>query len=321
MVFAMVVIGGLTRLTESGLSIVHWQPVTGILPPLSEDGWQAAFRDYQASPEFRKLNFWMTLADFKRIYWFEYAHRLWGRLIGLVVVVPFAYFLVRGRIDRRLAVKIVAILLLGLGQGILGWYMVQSGLVERPDVSQYRLAAHLVLAFVIYGALLWLALDQLDSGGPRPPAGRSWTWLVLAWTLLTVTFGALVAGLDAGAAYNTFPLMDGRVVPEGMLSLEPWPLNFGENVAAVQFTHRTLAILLAVMVIALWFRARRWPRAARRAMDVLAAAALAQFALGVATLLSGAALPLAATHQAGALAVFTGAVMAAHASAARPTRA
>jgi cytochrome c oxidase assembly protein subunit 15 len=319
MVFVMVVIGGLTRLTESGLSIVRWQPVTGILPPLSEDGWQAVFRDYQASPEFRRLNFWMTLADFKRIYWFEYVHRLWGRLIGLAVVVPFACFVVRRRIDRRLAAGIVVVLALGLGQGVLGWYMVRSGLVDRPDVSQYRLAAHLVLAFVIYGALLWLALDRRLGAARRGAGGEAWMgWLVLGWTLLTVTFGALVAGLDGGAAYTTFPLMGGRLVPEGLLALDPWPVNFGENVAAVQFTHRLLAIVLAAMAIALWLRSRRWPPGGRRAADVLAAATLVQFALGVATVLSGAALPLAAPHQACALAVFTGAVMAAHASASRP---
>jgi cytochrome c oxidase assembly protein subunit 15 len=310
MVFVMVVLGGLTRLTESGLSIVHWQPISGILPPLGEAAWEAAFRDYQASPEFRKVNFWMTLADFKAIYWLEYLHRLWGRLIGGVVIVPFAYFLARRRIDRRLGLKVLGVLLLGLGQGVLGWYMVASGLVDRPDVSQYRLAAHLVLAFVIYGALLWLALDVLRPDATRTARGPlALAWLVLGWTLLTVVFGALVAGLNAGAAYNTFPLMDGRLVPADVLSLEPWPLNFGENVATVQFTHRALAIVLVVLTLAVWHRARTVTRSA----DLLAGAALVQLGIGIATLLSGAAVPWAAAHQACALVVFTVAVTTAHA--------
>jgi cytochrome c oxidase assembly protein subunit 15 len=303
-VFLMVVLGGLTRLTESGLSIVRWQPISGILPPFGEAAWQAVFRDYQASPEFRKVNFWMILADFKAIFWLEYLHRLWGRLIGVIVLVPFVYFLVRRRIDRRL----------GLGQGVLGWYMVASGLVDRPDVSQYRLAAHLVLAFVIYGWLLWLALDVLARDGDGRKGGpRGFAWLVLAWSVPTIVYGALVAGLDAGATYNTFPLMGGRVVPADVLSLEPWLLNFGENVATVQFTHRALAIALVVLVLLLWRSARSASRAAARAVDLLAGAVLVQFGLGIATLLSGAAIPLAASHQACALVVFTGAVMSVHA--------
>ena len=301
MVFIMVVIGGFTRLTESGLSMVDWRPIMGTLPPLSDAAWQEVFERYKASPEFRKVNFWMTLADFKGIFWFEYIHRVWGRAIGLVFVLPFAYFLIRRRIDRRLGVRLAIGLVLGALQGVLGWVMVRSGLVERPDVSQYRLAAHLGLAIVIYGYLLWIALELLvktrrDMGAARL---RVHAGVVAAWTFVTAITGAFVAGLDAGRAYNTFPLMDGQIVPEAMFELDPWFINFFENAAAVQFTHRVVAILLVIAILALWLRAPR------RIGVWLAVAAVTQAGLGISTLLTGVELWLAATHQAGALVVFT----------------
>ncbi len=309
MIFAMVVLGGVTRLTGSGLSMVDWRPIMGTLPPLGEAEWQDAFARYKSSPEFRKINFWMTLADFKGIFWFEYVHRVWGRAIGIVFAAPFAYFLWRRRIDRRLGTRLAIGLVLGGLQGVLGWVMVQSGLVGRPDVSQYRLAAHLGLAIVIYGYLLWIALEIL-VGRKRDRTRerlRIHAAAVAAWALLTAITGAFVAGLDAGHAYNTFPLMDGRIVPEAMFDLDPWIINFFENVAAVQFTHRVAAIVLVAAVLALWLRA---PRAIGA---WLAVAAVAQAGLGIATLLSGVEIWLAAIHQAGAMAVFTLALWTAHA--------
>ncbi len=313
MVFFMVVLGGATRLTGSGLSMVQWQPLFGILPPMSAAEWQETFRLYQQSPEFRTFNFWMTVADFKAIYWLEYLHRLWGRLIGIVFLLPFLWFWLRRRLRPGLTPRLALMFVLGGAQGLLGWYMVKSGLAERGDVSQYRLAAHLALAFAIYGYMLWVALGLLIPAGPaahgphRPHRPRRLAAVVLAWSALTVVAGAFVAGLDAGHAYNTFPLMDGAVVPEGMFLLSPWPVNFFENTATVQFTHRVLAESLLGLVLWLWIGGLRAGVAgrARHALHGLAAMAAVQFGLGIATLLSEVQIILAVLHQGGALALFS----------------
>ena len=319
MVFVMVVLGGVTRLTHSGLSIVEWQPLMGVVPPMSEQAWLDLFHKYQAYPEYREINHGMTLAAFKSIYWLEYVHRLWGRLIGLVFLVPFLYFAASGRIERRLRPRLTAVFLLGALQGGLGWYMVKSGLVNRPDVSQYRLAAHLVMAFLIYAYMLWVALGLLFPG-PAPHASARLRPLARqaaglgALVLLTALVGAFVAGLDAGFAFNTFPLMNGRLIPQGFLALHPWYRSFFEDVATVQFTHRWLAIGTVALVLLLWARARRaaLPRDARIAVDGFAALALVQAGLGISTLLLVVPVPLAAAHQAGALALFTAAIVCAH---------
>ena len=257
MVAAMVVLGGATRLTESGLSIVDWRPISGIFPPLNSAEWQSLFDAYRQSPEFKRTNFWMSLDDFKTIYWLEYLHRLWGRVIGLVFLIPFLWFVVRGQVSQGFALRLGAVFLLGGLQGLMGWYMVKSGLVDQPAVSQYRLAAHLVLAFIIYGCLLWLALGCLQpaTGNAAGLARgaikfRRHAIGLVAGALLTVTAGAFVAGLDAGLAYNTFPKMDGRWIPEGVMRLDPWWINFFENTALVQFTHRALGI--GLLVLTLW---------------------------------------------------------------------
>jgi heme a synthase len=323
MVFAMVVLGGVTRLTESGLSIVEWRPATGFLPPLSSAEWQALFDKYQLTPEFQKRNFWMGLADFQSIFWLEFIHRVWGRVIGIVFLVPFLYFLARGRIGRRLGTHLGVIFLLGAAQGFLGWYMVKSGLVQRPDVSQYRLAAHLALALAIYGYLIWIGLGLRAARAPRTPPdapGRAAGLAaaargVVAWISLTVIAGAFVAGLDAGHVFNTFPLMDGRLVPRELFHMVPWPVNFFENAATVQFTHRMLAITLVVIVAVFWHRTRRaaLPTGIGRLNHLLGAATLIQFALGIATLLLAVPVSLGALHQAGALVVFTLALILTHA--------
>lgn len=309
MVFVMVVLGGVTRLTHSGLSMVEWQPMTGILPPLSEAEWQESFAKYQQYPEFQKINSDMDVDGFKSIFWLEFIHRLWGRAIGLVFAAPFLWFLLRGAIDRRLAPKLVAIFVLGGLQGLMGWYMVKSGLVDQPDVSQYRLTAHLALAFVVYGYMLLVALGLFFPGAdPAARLSRGLRRLVVGLTALvavTVLSGGLVAGIDAGFIYNTFPLMDGRLLPEGLFEMEPAVINLFENVAMVQFNHRLLAIATAVLTVVLWLAARRGGGRVRNAAHAVLGTVALQVALGIATLLSVVAAPLAAAHQAGAMVVFT----------------
>jgi cytochrome c oxidase assembly protein subunit 15 len=307
MVVAMVLLGGVTRLTESGLSIVSWRPFTGIFPPWNDAEWQTLFAAYKNSPEFTKVNFWMTVDDFKSIFWLEFLHRLWGRLIGLVFLLPFLWFAARRMLDRGMILQMAGLFCLGGLQGLMGWYMVKSGLVDRPDVSQYRLAAHLGLAFIIYGWLLWLAFRCLSGarGDGQDSAMRRHTLFLLFWVSVTILWGAVVAGIDAGLAYNTFPLMDGRLVPADMLMLEPAWTNFFENTATVQFTHRVLGTGLVVIAVTLWWRSRIRPisNAAARAIGWLAIIAALQMALGVSTLLSEVAMPIALLHQAVALVV------------------
>ncbi len=306
LVFAMVLLGGITRLTESGLSIVHWRPVTGWLPPMSDAAWAAAFDAYKASPEFKQLNFWMTVDDFRQIFWLEFLHRLLGRLVGIVYFVPFLWFVVRHRLPAQLTLRLTFLLLLGGAQGVLGWYMVKSGLVDRPSVSQYRLAAHLGLAVFIYGYMLYTALglrqfDGQADASARPAAG----WLTLL-VFVTMIWGAFLAGIDGGAVFNTFPLMDGRLIPHGTLALEPAWRNAFDNVALVQFLHRALATLTVLATLAIWLRHRK--SVPSGALGMAAFFAVAQFCLGVATILSGASVFFAWGHQAGAMLLFTAAV-------------
>ena len=316
LVFAMVVVGGITRLTHSGLSIVEWQPIVGTLPPFDDQAWHEAFHKYQQTPEFRQVNPDMELAGFKRIFWWEYAHRLLGRLIGAAFLLPLLWFAARGRIARHLGWKLAAIFALGGLQGAMGWYMVQSGLVDDPRDSQYRLAAHLGIALLIYAAMLWIALDLLlQRGTEAAPRGlRRFALTLVVLVFAMALSGGLVAGIRAGLAYNTFPLMNGHFVPPGMFVIEPWYLNFFNNIATVQFDHRLIAWLLAFLVPWLWLRVRRSgaPRRARLAADLLLSALALQVALGIATLLLVVPIPLAAAHQAGALLVFTAALLTAH---------
>ncbi len=319
LLFAMVVVGGVTRLTHSGLSIVQWQPIVGTLPPLNEGQWQEAFALYRQTPEYLQVNRGMTLSGFKSIFWWEYAHRLLGRAIGLAFLLPLLYFAVRRRIDGVLMLKLGGIFLLGGLQGALGWYMVKSGLIDDPRVSPLRLTAHLGMAFLIYGAMLWIALDLLTArrAGTRAPAAlRRWSWFVAALVFIMMLTGGLVAGTRAGFAYNTFPLMNGRFAPPELFMLEPWHTNLIYNMATVQFDHRLLAYLLALAIAGFWLAARRAEGLSRRAritVHLLAAMLVVQIGLGIGTLLWVVPLPLAAAHQAGALLLFTCALMASHA--------
>jgi cytochrome c oxidase assembly protein subunit 15 len=324
MVFAMVVVGGVTRLTHSGLSMVEWQPIVGAVPPLSEAQWLETFGKYQLTPQYLLVNHGMTLAQFKGIFWWEYVHRLLGRFIGLVFLLPLVWFWIGGRVDRRLALRLGGIFVLGGLQGAMGWYMVQSGLVDDPRVSQYRLTAHLALAFTIYAAMFWTALDLI--GRPARPAARPLrrcAWVVTALVCYMVLTGGFVAGIRAGFAYNTFPLMNGHWVPPEILAIEPWYLNFFSNMATVQFDHRLGAWALAIAIPAFWVAARRQAPARRAAIAVnlLLAALVLQVGLGISTLLLAVPLPLAAAHQAGAVLLFTAALWVNHSLAGPPERA
>jgi cytochrome c oxidase assembly protein subunit 15 len=312
LIFAMVVLGGVTRLTGSGLSMVEWDPVFGVVPPLDQASWNTIFDLYKQSPESNKINIGMDLDGFKKIYWFEFSHRLLGRAIGIVFLLPFLYFLVTGRIRRSLTPKLVTMFILGGLQGVLGWYMVKSGLVDNPHVSQYRLAAHLGLAVIIYAFMFWVALGLLfqpaehrEHGVPRQllSAANILTGLVV----ITILSGAFVAGLKAGFAYNTFPLMDGRWVPEAILMQQPAWRNFFENIATVQFDHRLLAILSFLGIVALWLLSLRHSLSAqvRIGLHLLLAAAVLQVTLGISTLLLHVPVTLAAAHQGGALVLLT----------------
>lgn len=321
LVFLMVVVGGVTRLTHSGLSITEWQPIVGTLPPLSEADWQDKFAKYRATPEYKQVNAGMELPEFKRIFWWEYAHRLLGRAIGVVFLLPLLYFIARRRIPPGYAARLTGIFVLGGLQGALGWYMVQSGLVDDPRVSQFRLTAHLGLALVIFAAMLWTGLslwfgDRAARVSTVPPGLRRYARLLALLVLVMALTGGLVAGIRAGFAYNTFPLMNGHVVPPEILMLDPWWRNPFWNMATVQFDHRAIAWLLAFATPVLWWKVRRAPEApprARRGAHALLAMLVVQIALGIATLINVVPLHLAAAHQAGAVLLFAAALHLAHA--------
>jgi len=362
LVLLMVVVGGVTRLTLSGLSITEWKPVVGILPPFSAADWATEFAKYKQIPEYRLVNYAMTLDEFKTIYFWEYLHRLLGRVVGIVYAVPFVWFLVQQRLPRSLVLPLAGILLLGFAQGALGWYMVESGLADRIEVSQYRLVAHLALALAIYAAILWVALGlrkrpspplrgeregpvakqregELGAVPPRPgpphptlspwpaggegykaaafPFGKGWrraAEAVISLVALTIASGGFVAGTRAGLTYNTFPLMDGRLVPAGYGQLKPFFLNWFENVAAIQFDHRLLALATAILVVLVWAAGLRvaLPRPCRLALHGLLAAVVLQVGLGIATLLLVVPIPLAAAHQTAAVLLLTAAIVLRH---------
>ncbi|MEX2126207.1 MAG: COX15/CtaA family protein [Woeseia sp.] len=315
LVFAMIVLGGVTRLTGSGLSMVDWRPIMGVLPPLSDQEWRHTFEMYQQSPEFRKVNSHMTVDDFKGIFWLEYLHRLLGRLIGLTFLVPFLYFVARGYIRKRELPKYGLMFALGGLQGLLGWYMVKSGLVDNPRVSQYRLTAHLIAAIAIYAYMFWIALSLLTRrDGTRTHPWFARTLLLTALVLTTVISGGFVAGLDAGFIYNTFPKMGNYWVPPDVSALSPLWRNFFENMAAVQFNHRVLALATFSAIVVYWWFARKVDMPARvgPGMNALLLTALLQVALGISTLLLMVPIGLAAAHQAVAVLLFTLALYLCH---------
>ena len=315
LVFVMVVLGGVTRLTGSGLSMVDWRPVVGWLPPMSNAQWQQSFDAYQQSPEFQKVNSHMNVSDYKNIFWLEYLHRLLGRLIGIVFFIPFLVFALRGYIRRREWPKYLLMFGLGGLQGLLGWYMVKSGLVNDPHVSQYRLTAHLVAAFLIYAYMFWVALSLLYP--LRDSARHAWFGITAGLTGLisiTIVSGGFVAGLKAGKIYNTFPMMGPDWIPPGLTALDPYWRNFTENTTTVQFDHRLLAITTFLMIIVYFWRVRNTdlPARAARASNAMLHTGILQVALGISTLVFSVPLILAASHQAVAMLLFTVALTLLH---------
>ena len=319
LVFAMIVVGGVTRLTHSGLSITEWQPIVGTLPPLNDAQWQAAFAKYQLTPEYQQVNKGMSLAAFQGIFWWEYFHRLLGRVIGAVFLLPLIWFVVRRTIPAGYAWKLFGIFVLGGLQGAMGWYMVKSGLVDDPRVSQFRLTAHLGLALVIFAAMAWVGLSLLHPPAVMPATRRGVRRLafgVAALVFVMALTGGFVAGIRAGFAYNTFPLMNGHVLPPELFMIDPWWKNLFYNMATVQFDHRLLAWVLAIVVPLLWWklvRSEGLPSRARAGGHLLLALLALQIALGIATLVLVVPVPLAAAHQAGAVLVFAAALNTAHA--------
>ncbi|WP_343070316.1 COX15/CtaA family protein [Pelagibacterium limicola] len=303
MVLLMVLVGGATRLTESGLSITSWRPVSGIIPPLSDADWQAEFEAYRQIPQYQQeFAGWMGVEEFKLIFWWEWLHRFLGRMIGFAFAIPFVIFLVQKRLPKALIWPLAGLFVLGGFQGFLGWWMVSSGLSELTSVSQYRLAAHLSAACVLWLALIWVARSlEPPITGTKPSPG----WTLALWGLLVALFvqigaGAFVAGLDAGSSHNTWPLMDGQLIPAGMFAMQPLWANFFENVMTVQFNHRVLAYLITAYVALMWWFGRKSPGfgGVNGWFPRIALVTALQVVLGIATLLTVVNIPLALGHQA-----------------------
>lgn len=304
----MVLVGGITRLTESGLSITEWKPISGIVPPITTAQWQTEFSKYQQSPEYLFKNSSMDLSEFKFIFFWEYIHRLIGRIIGLVFIFPFIYFKLSGQFSKQFTLKLWGVFVLGAFQGLLGWYMVASGLVNKPDVSHFRLAAHLITAFITCAYIFWLALELIF-----PPENiKTQKKKLLSITLLVaiaiqIIYGAFVAGLDAGKIYNTYPKMGEKWIADAVYAYPVWWQNITENPAGVQFIHRTLALLIALL-IALNLKGKNKGSKTKQAANIMLGLVLLQVLLGICTLLYAVPLWLGVLHQLGAFALFLAAV-------------
>lgn len=307
LVFAMVIVGGATRLTDSGLSITEWKPILGAIPPLNDADWQDAFRKYQTIPEYHLVNKGMSVEAFKTIYWWEWSHRFLGRFIGVAFFLPFVFFWATKRIEKAAIPRLLGLFVLGGLQGLLGWFMVKSGLVDRVDVSHYRLSAHLTLALTIYAAIVWTAVG---FGKPKRDvfgtANGKRAFAIVGLVLLQIAIGGFVAGLKAGLNYNTWPLMAGKIIPPGLAMLSPWWMNMFENALTVQFIHRMVAYILFALVLVHALRDRRMTA------KVVVGAVVGQAILGICTLLWHVPISLALVHQGGALVVLAAAVVHLH---------
>jgi len=327
-ILLMVGIGGVTRLTQSGLSITEWKPISGILPPFSETSWQEEFTKYQQSPEYLKKNIGMNLQEFKGIFWLEFIHRLAGRLTGLVFLIPLIYFIARQQLSKNLAIRLGGIFTLGGLQGVVGWYMVKSGLRDNPHVSQYWLAFHLSMAFLIFGLVFLQALRARDmwlekknqSPNLQPPetspfnALRACSVVILLAVFIQVILGAFVAGTHAGLAYNTFPDMDGKFVPDGLFLMQPWYINFFENTTTIQFTHRMWAYFVTALILVFCIVSCKFnlTKPLRYAINTLLGVVIIQVCLGIATLLYHVPVTLASIHQVFALLLLTVTIFITH---------
>jgi cytochrome c oxidase assembly protein subunit 15 len=317
-IFAMILLGGMTRLTNSGLSIVEWKPLMGAIPPLNEHDWQEVFHKYKQFPEYQKVNHGMSVHEFKVIFMYEYLHRLLGRLIGVLFALPMLYFAVRGRLRPGLMPKLVILFFMGGLQGLLGWYMVKSGLVDNPRVSQYRLTAHLGVAVAIYAYMVWLVFDLLlarnsQTGSERKPYAR-WSLVLVALVYLMILSGGLVAGTDAGFAYPTWPLMGDSFIPRGLYATSPAWLAMFEDITTIQFNHRMFAYVLFVVLSAsamLVYRSTTQGYG-RLAAILLVVALCLQVILGISTLLLHVPVALGTAHQGGAVLLLTAALFVSH---------
>lgn len=309
LIFVMVVIGGITRLTGSGLSMVDWNPVMGAIPPLSEAQWEETFEQYKQFPEYQEINYNMNLSEFKTIFFWEYLHRLIGRILGLVFIIPFGWFIIKKKIDSKNIKRGIILFILGLSQGFLGWFMVMSGLVDVPEVSHYRLAAHLLLAFTIFGFCVWYARDLTPTIIPYEKTGgelRWWLYALMTVLIIQIIYGAFVANMQAGHVYNTFPKMYQYWAPPELWVIEPLYLNFFENIVTIQWLHRVFGTLLGVMVIGIWIRTLmlKTKSATKRWSLALFTILLVQYLIGVFTLVLHVPVWLGVLHQAMALIVF-----------------
>ncbi|WP_265030921.1 COX15/CtaA family protein [Wolbachia endosymbiont (group B) of Athalia cordata] len=293
MVICMVGIGGFTRLSKAGLSITEWKPITGTLPPLSEQDWLKEKSKYEATPEYKAFNYGMSMEEFRTIYLIEYVHRLIARLTGLVFILPFIYFTLKKRIPKNAVIRLSTALLFGILQAFAGWYMVKSGLVVNPHVSHYKLALHLLLALVIFALLSYQFFDyQIKPRQTKLKVSTCYIWIILILVTVQIIFGAFVAGLNAGLIYNTFPLMDGQIVPEDLFYLQPTWLNIFENRVTVQFIHRALALLILVLTAILTIK-----NASVKPAYIMLLSVIIQVILGVVTLLLHIPMAIAIAHQ------------------------
>lgn len=313
-IFGMILLGGITRLTSSGLSMVDWKPIMGVIPPMTQADWQEMFLKYQQFPEYQKINVGMSLEDFKPIFMYEYLHRVLGRLIGVIFIVPFLFFYFSRRIKTGLTPKLVIMLIGGGCQGLLGWYMVKSGLVDNPHVSQYRLTAHLGAAVLIYGFILWTAFGLVLTARAQPVELQRFSIGLSALIYLMILSGGLVAGTHAGNAYSTWPLMGDSFVPAGLYAMTPAWLSAFEDITTIQFNHRMFAYLIVALVVAFAIRAFRFGVVGRLKVGIFCLIGLLgmQVTLGISTLIFYVPIPVAAAHQVGAVALLTASLFISH---------
>lgn len=313
-ILGMILLGGVTRLTNSGLSMVEWRPLMGIIPPLSQADWEALFLKYQQFPEYQIINKGMTLDEFKPIFMYEYLHRVLGRLIGLIFAVPFLYFYLTKKLSPKLSLRLLVLLILGGCQGVLGWYMVKSGLVDNPHVSQYRLTAHLGLAVLIYSFIVWTGLDLLNKKTDQISTLAMPSAIILAMIFIMILSGGLVAGTRAGYAYSTWPLMGDSFIPAGLYTLQPVWLSAFENITTIQFNHRMLAYVIALVIFGFVYKAIRLKVSGtlRWAIFGLLGLLLIQITLGISTIIFYVPVAVAAAHQVGAVALLTVAIFISH---------
>lgn len=313
-IFGMILLGGVTRLTNSGLSMVEWKPLVGIIPPLSQADWQELFLKYQQFPEYQKINMGMTLDEFKPIFMYEYLHRVLGRLIGVIFVIPFMYFYVTKKLTPQLSMRLVVMLILGGCQGLLGWYMVKSGLVDNPHVSQYRLTAHLGLAVLIYAFIVWTTLDLINTKANQLPNLALPSMMITLLIFVMILSGGLVAGTRAGYAYSTWPLMGDSFLPAGLYAMQPAWLSAFEDITTIQFNHRVLAYIIALFIAGFAVKALKSKVSGklRTAVIILLGLLVIQISLGISTLIFYVPISVAAAHQVGAVALLTAALFVSH---------